>query len=120
LHIVFQVHNTAADATLRDKAARAVEKLATRLRRAVDATVRVAADGVLRRVEITLRTPRRPALVAVGVGRQTDLALTEALSALEAQVAHERAARARRVRRAAVNPLLLLPADGTAEETLEA
>jgi hypothetical protein len=49
-----------------------------------------------------------------------DLALTEALGALEAQVAHERVSRARRLRRLLVDPMLLLPVDGTAEETLEA
>ena len=120
MDIVFQVHHADADDALRAKAARAVEKLATRLRHPTDATVRVAADGMLRRVEITMRARRRPDLVAVGVGRRSDQALSEALGALEAQVAHERVARARRLRRLLVDPTLLLSADGTAEETLEA
>jgi ribosome-associated translation inhibitor RaiA len=120
VHIVFQVHHADVDDALRAKAARAVEKLAARLRHPVDATVRVVADGALQRVEITMRTRRRPDLVAVGVGRRSDLALTEALGALEAQVAHERVSRARRLRRLLVDPMLLLPVDGTGEETLEA
>ena len=120
MHIVFQGHHADADDTLRARAERAVEKLAARLRHAVDATVRVAGDGGLQRVEITMRTRRRPDLVAVGVGRRAELALTEALGALEAQVARERVARARRLRRLLVDPVLLSPADGAAEETLEA
>jgi ribosome-associated translation inhibitor RaiA len=120
VHIVFQVHDTDAGEALREKAARALEKLTSRLRRAVDATVRVAADGARKRVEITVRTPRRPALVAIGSGWQADAALSAALGALEAQVAHERAARARRLRRLGVDPRLPLPADTSTEETLEA
>jgi ribosome-associated translation inhibitor RaiA len=120
MHVVFQVHHADAGDALRAKAERAVAKLATRLRHPVDATVRVAEDGALHRVEITLRTRRRPDLVAVGLARRSEQALTDALGALEAQVAHERVARARRLRRLLVDPMLLLPADGGAEETLEA
>jgi ribosome-associated translation inhibitor RaiA len=120
VHIVFQVHHADADEALRAKATRALHKLATRLRHVVDATVRVAADGALRRVEITVRASRRPDLVAVGAGRQGDAALTEALGALEAQIAHERAARARRLRRLGIDPMLLQPLGESGEETLEA
>ena len=120
LHIVFQVHHADADDMLRAKAERGVAKLSTRLRHPVDATVRLAADGALHRVEITMRTRRRPDLVAVGVARRSEQALTDALGALEAQVAHERVARARRLRRVLVDPMLLLPADGGGEETFQA
>jgi ribosome-associated translation inhibitor RaiA len=99
LHIVFQIHHADASETLQQKAARSIEKLAARLRGAVDAMVRIAADGGMHRVEITVRRPRRRALVAVGAGRQPEAALGEALDALESQVAHVRAAAQRRARR---------------------
>ncbi|MGZ8468862.1 MAG: HPF/RaiA family ribosome-associated protein [Gemmatirosa sp.] len=99
LHIVFQIHHADASEALQQKAARSIEKLATRLRGAVDATVRIAADGAMHRVEITVRRPRRRALVAVGADRQVEAALGQALDAIEAQIAHVRAAALRRERR---------------------
>jgi ribosome-associated translation inhibitor RaiA len=99
LHIVFQIHHADASEALQQKAARSIEKLATRLRGAVDATVRIAADGGMHRVEITVRRPRRRALVAAGADRQAEAALGQALAALEAQIAHARAAGLRRARR---------------------
>lgn len=99
LQIVFQIHHADANEALQQKAARALEKLAARLRGAVDATVRFCADGAMRRVEITVRRPRRRALVAVGTERQAEGALTQALDALESQVAHARSEADRRGRR---------------------
>jgi len=140
LHIVFQIHHADASEPLQQKAARAIEKLATRLRGAVDATVRIAGDGAMQRVEIAMRRPRRKALVAVGTDRQVDGALTQALVALESQIAHVRAAGLRRVRRLvagdnpdarpvrrdgpperdAGRPLLSLTVEGGTEGALEA
>lgn len=147
LHIVFQIHHADASETLQQKAARAIEKLATRLRGAVDATVRIAGGGAMQRVEIAVRRPRRRALVAVGTDRQVEGALTQALTALESQIAHVRAAGLRRVRRlvdganpdarpararriaagnaanaaaAAGTPMVLLTVEGGAEGALEA
>jgi ribosome-associated translation inhibitor RaiA len=108
LHIVFQIHHADASEALQQKAARSIEKLATRLRGAVDATVRIAADGGLHRVEITVRRPRRRVLVAVGADRQAEVALGQAVDALESQVARVRAAVLRRARR------LLSDANGAA------
>ena len=99
MHIVFQIHHADASEPLQQKAARAIEKLAARLRGAVDATVRIAGDGAMQRVEIAMRRPRRKPLVAVGTDRQVDGALPQALDALESQIAHVRAAGLRRVRR---------------------
>lgn len=101
MHVVFQLHHAEVDQSLQTRATRAVEKLAARLRRVVDATIRVAGGGALQRVEITLRSPRRPALVAEASARRVDVALKAALEALEAQVARVRVARARRVRKLA-------------------
>ncbi|MDF1503340.1 HPF/RaiA family ribosome-associated protein [Roseisolibacter sp. H3M3-2] len=100
MRVVFQLHNAEVDTVIQSRAAQAVEKLAGRLRRVVDATVRVAGGGAQQRVEITLRSPRRPALVAEGTGYRLDVALRSALDGLEAQIAKVREARARRVRAA--------------------
>jgi ribosome-associated translation inhibitor RaiA len=101
VQVVFQLHNAEVDGAVQARAAQAVEKLAGRLRRAVDATVRIAGGGPRQRVEITLRSPRRPPLVAEGSDFRLDAALRAALDGLEAQVARVRASRARRVRRLA-------------------
>lgn len=97
MNIVFHAHHAELSDAVQRRAASSLRKLAERLRRAMDATVRVAADGPLFRVEVTLRTPRREPLVAVGTARQPEVALGGALERLRAHVAHERASRARRI-----------------------
>ena len=98
MHIVFHAHNAEMPESLQQRAEQAVQKLATRLRRAVDASVRFAEDGPTRRVEIVLRAPRQQPLVAAGSGRLYETALGEALERLESHIAHLKAAQGRRIR----------------------
>ena len=99
MNIVFHAHATVNDA-LQRRAEQSIRKLAARLPRSIDATVRFTEDGPARRVEIELHAAPNRRLVAAASGRLYDLALAQALDGLEAQVARERAARERR-RRAA-------------------
>jgi hypothetical protein len=63
MQIVFHAHHAELSETAQQRASATLRKLAERLRRVVDATVRVATDGPLARVEVTLRGPRREPLV---------------------------------------------------------
>jgi ribosome-associated translation inhibitor RaiA len=98
VHIVFHAHRADMPESLQQRAELAVQKLASRLRRAVDASVRFAEDGPVRRVEIALRAPRQQTLVAAGSGRLYETALGEALERLESHIAHLKAAKGRRIR----------------------
>ena len=98
MKIVFHAHNAEMPESLQQRAEQSVQKLATRLRRAVDASVRFAEDGPTRRVEIVLRAPRQQPLVAAGSGRLYETALGEALERLESHIAHLKAAQGRRIR----------------------
>ena len=100
MNIVFHAHHADMPEPLQQRAEQAVRKLATRLRRVVDASVRFSEDGPTRRVEIVLRAPRQQPLVAAGSGRQYETALGEALQRLESHVEHLRVARGRRIRTA--------------------
>jgi ribosome-associated translation inhibitor RaiA len=101
VNIVFHAHHAAIPGPVQQRAERGVRKLGGRLRRAVDASVRFAADGPTRRVEIELRAPRAKALVASAEASTHEQALAEALARLEAQVEHLKDLRARRIRQAA-------------------
>jgi ribosome-associated translation inhibitor RaiA len=85
VEIVFQSHHADVSQPMRDRARRAVEKLATRLRRAVDAVIRFEQDGPTRRVEIVLHAPRQRRLIAAGEGRYFGPALASAVERLERQ-----------------------------------
>jgi ribosome-associated translation inhibitor RaiA len=85
VEIVFQSHHADVSDSMRTRARRAVEKLATRLRRVVDAVIRFEEDGPTRRVEIVLRAPRQRRLVAAGEGRFFGPALATAVDRLEKQ-----------------------------------
>ena len=100
MKIVFHAHHADMPEPLQQRAEQAVRKLATRLRRVVDASVRFSEDGPTRRVEIVLRAPRSEPLVAAGSGRLYETALGAALERLESHVEHLRVARGRRIRTA--------------------
>ncbi len=98
MEIILHAHHAEVTDTLRDKAERAVERLAARLRRVVTAIVRFEGDGPNKRVEIVLQAPRRPDLVAQAFARRYEPALTQAVLRLEAQVARARRSRRPRLR----------------------
>lgn len=85
MEIVFQSHHAQVSQGMQDRARRALQKLADRLVRVVDAVVRFEQDGPTRRVEIVLHAPRRRLLVAHGTGRFFGPALATAIDRLEAQ-----------------------------------
>jgi ribosome-associated translation inhibitor RaiA len=93
VEIVFQSHRAIVSDRMRAKARQAVEKLANRMRRAVDAVVRFEQDGALRRVEIVLHAPRQRNLVASGEARFFGPALSEAVDRLEEQARQVKVAR---------------------------
>ena len=94
---------------------RAVRKLGPRLRRASDATVRFTAHGPRCRVEVELRAPRVPPLVAVGEGWRFEDAAREATERLDKHVERTRSQRERRIRRAARDTARGLPFPPAAE-----
>ena len=87
---MFHSHHAVVSDTMKARARRAVEKIAVRLRRAVDAVVRFEADGPDRRVEILLHAPRRRNMVAEGRGKFFGSALAEAIERLEEQARRRR------------------------------
>lgn len=101
MQIVLRSHNARVTDVLREKAERAIAKLARRLRRSVDATVWFENDGPTRRVEIVLRAPRHRRLVAEGRARQYAVALDRAIEHLAAQTDRAKRSAKERGRRAA-------------------
>ncbi len=79
MEIVFHSHHAVVSDRMRQRAVRAVEKLALRLSRAGDAVIRFESDGPARRVEIALRASRRR-LVAIGEGKYFGPALAQAVA----------------------------------------
>jgi ribosome-associated translation inhibitor RaiA len=90
MEIVWHAHNAVISDRLRQRAEAAVEKVATRLNRKVEATIRFEREGTRCRVEIMVRAPRNKALVAEGHGRYYGPALSAALAHLARQVTSER------------------------------
>jgi ribosome-associated translation inhibitor RaiA len=98
VEILFQSHHAVVSDRMRERARRAIERLAARMRRAVDAVVRFEQDGIMRRVEIVLRTPRQRSLIARGEGRFFGPALSDAVDHLEVQARQLKSARKARTR----------------------
>lgn len=97
MEIIFHAHHAVISPNIRKRAEHAVIKLAERVRRPVDAIVRLEQDGPIRRVEIVLHAPRRRPLVAEGFNRNYGPALQEAVGRMEAQLARlKRTAKVRR------------------------
>jgi ribosome-associated translation inhibitor RaiA len=86
VEIIFHAHHAVISNGMRERAFRALHKLAGRVRRPVDAIVRFEQDGPVRRVEIVLHAPRRRSLVAQGYNRTYGPALAEAVARMEAQL----------------------------------
>jgi len=88
MEIVFQNHDAPVSARMRRRAEQLVRKVAKRMPRAVDATIRFQQDGATRRVEITLHGPSGRRLVARSEGRYFGTALNEAARRLGQRVGH--------------------------------
>jgi ribosome-associated translation inhibitor RaiA len=108
MELVLHSHNTAVSDVIRERAERLVRRLAPRFGRVVDATVRFADDGPLRRVEIEVHQATGRRVVAAGTGRYFGPALAHAGAALRAQSEHGK--RTRRERSRDANPVPLAEA----------
>lgn len=100
MEIILHVHHAEVSDAMRQRAERAVRRLAARLAHTVDAVVRFEQDGRERRVELEVRAARVRPLVASGCAGAFGPALTRAVDRLEREV-REQHARATRQRRAA-------------------
>lgn len=103
MNIVFHGHHADVSSALQQRAEQRVRKLGGRIRRATDASIRAAADGRFRRIEIELRAPKARPLVAVAESDSYETALGDALARLEAQVEQLKAVRTKRIRQARAN-----------------
>lgn len=101
MQILLRSHNARVSEGLRERAERAISKLARRLRRTVDAHVVFENDGPNRRVEIVLHAPRHRSLVAEGRARQYAVALDRAIEHLASQTDRAKRPAKERGRRAA-------------------
>jgi ribosome-associated translation inhibitor RaiA len=88
--IVWHSHNAVISDRLKQRATRALHKVASRLPRAVDGIVRFEREGTRCRVEVMLHAPRHKTLVAEGHARYYGPALAAALAHLEGQVTRDR------------------------------
>lgn len=96
MEIIFHAHHAVVSDHMRQRAERALRKLASRCTRPVDAVVRFEQDGPMRHVEIVLNRARRRPIIAKGAARTYGPALAEAVQRLESQLAHvERPAKPR-------------------------
>lgn len=98
MDIIIHSHHAELSNRMRLRAERAVEKVASRLGRVVNATVRFQSDGPMKRVEVVLHAPRQRDLVAEGSGRYFGPSLALAVAKLERQIAAEKGSRKPRLR----------------------
>ena len=87
MDIIFHGHHADASEHMRQRASAGVRRVARRLDRVVDASIRFEQDGPVRRVEIVLHAPKQRPLVAKAEGRFYGPAIKEALLRLQAQIA---------------------------------
>jgi ribosome-associated translation inhibitor RaiA len=107
MDVIFHAHHAVVSERLRLRAQRAVERVASRMKRTVDAVVRFEGDGRTRRVEIVVHAPRHRRLVAEGQGAFFGPALGEAIGRLEAQTRHSKRNLKARARAAEASMLLI-------------
>jgi ribosome-associated translation inhibitor RaiA len=86
MDVIFHAHHAVISDRVKARAQSAVERIASRLKRTVDAVVRFEGDGRTRRVEIVLHVPRHRRLVAEGQAPFFGAALGDAIRCIEAQL----------------------------------
>ena len=98
MQIMFQAHHAVISDHMRNRAERAVRKLARKLVRAVDAIIRFETDGKVRVVELIFNAPGKRSLVAKGTARNYGPALAEAAARMDRQVSRLKRTPAMRAR----------------------
>lgn len=101
MEIVFHTHHAPASPRLRRRAEEALNRVARRAIRPVDAVVRFAQDGPTRWVELVLHTARGRRYVARAEARYFGTALADAVRRLERQLDHTKRTPKSRARRRA-------------------
>jgi ribosome-associated translation inhibitor RaiA len=98
MEISYYAHHVDISPRLQERAEQGLHKLARRLGRVVDASVRFEEEGPVRRVEIIVHLPRGRRFVAAARGRYFGPAVTTALARIGAQTDHLRRAAKTRAR----------------------
>lgn len=98
MEISYYAHHAAISPRLQERAEQGLHKLARRLGRVVDASVRFEEEGPMRRVEIIVHLPRGRRFMAAAQGRHFGPAVSTALSRIVAQTDHLRRAAKTRAR----------------------
>lgn len=102
MDIITTVHHARVSDHMKQRASRAVQRIARRTRAPINATVRFEQDGPMRRVELLLHARRPARVVATGEdARFFGPALAQALAHLEAQLRSAKRPPSRRRRRVA-------------------
>lgn len=97
MEIIIHGHQTEVTDSLKVRAKESVEKLNDRLGRIMTADVRFEEDGVMKTAEIILEAPQNIRLVAKGENKYHEVALTDAVAKLDAQIRKLKSARKRQV-----------------------
>ena len=98
MEISYYAHHADISPRLQDRAEQGLHKLARRLGRGVDASVRFEEDGPMRCVEILVHLPRGRRFKAAARGRYFGPAISAALARIGAQTDHLRRAAKSRAR----------------------
>lgn len=98
MEIVFRSHNATITDRMRQRGEKLVRRLALRMGRIIDATLRFEGDGKQRRVELEFHAAGGKRIVAEGTGRYYGPALAQAGARLKAQLDHDRRTRRERAR----------------------
>lgn len=101
MDVIIHTHHAHVGDYMRRRVTVGVDKLARRLGHVTGASARFIADGPVRRVEVELDAPGHR-LVGKAEGKAFGPALTEALRAVDRQVAHLKGARDAHTRREAM------------------
>lgn len=88
MQILFQSHSVTVSNQVRQRAESGLRKLGTRIGNAVDATVRFAEDGPMKRVELELHAAGGRRFVAEAQGQYHGPAVSIALAKLASQIGH--------------------------------
>ncbi|MBX3175486.1 MAG: hypothetical protein KF709_13810 [Gemmatimonadaceae bacterium] len=90
MDVVIHSHHASVSEHMRKRALRAVQRVATRLPRAVEAILRFEEDGPTKRVTVTLRAPRHHDLMGRADGKFFGPALVAALARVTTQINREK------------------------------